>query len=478
LIESQISRIIIPFAYNQDFEHTIRTIDRKCWRDHHYSRERLLKHIDLLIASSDDAQENIGRMFVLEPFGRVQYGLRQREDDWLDYKPTKKEHFHFCILTTELYVFKTNIGLIVLDIGYPEEYSHTDVVLCNYYLKKPYAFRRQLHWKDNGHPFVIPDFINMALAELKIDTFFDDVVSSETSTIQPNHAVIYNTLLLKQEPEIVEQMDVGRLLFNMRRSFKQSYLPSPQELAIDDNNNELYQPFANSFWGVSLEACAHVSLLTDDSVTNNFFRANHQSNLRRTYFYLFVLILHQHYALQYMSLLAARLPAFRDKHILGSNVEIERLREKMVQFKLQSSFKVVTNITHQSKLYDLYRKVYRIDDLMDELHLEIDALTSLMEIKRNAKNNLVQMYVVILSLVFVIISAVSDGLSIIRWLEESITLVKPISKYALGGIYFLVALGIGMLLFILYSFFISSYKLTNIRDRTKGKKYVVHKGTK
>lgn len=163
----------------------------------------------------------------------------------------------------------------------------------------------------------------------------------------------------------------------MRRSFKGSYKPAVNEYDLN-HHAEVYHPFENSYWGVSLEGMANLTHLTKDSKTNRFFLGNYYGNLERSYSYLYLLALHQRYALLNTTIQAAQLPNTMNAYLQSDDPkakeQLQMLKEKMVFFTLRSSHRQVSSSTHQSKLYEIMRSVFKIEELMNELHFKLDTI--------------------------------------------------------------------------------------------------------
>ena len=79
------------------------------------------------------------------------------------------------------------------------------------------------------------------------------------------------------------EQNIPVYLYEMRRSFTDSYLPSQHDLAIG-NNREIFQAFGNSFWGVSMEDVSNIAFLTGEEKTDKFFENSFFNILERTYF--------------------------------------------------------------------------------------------------------------------------------------------------------------------------------------------------
>ena len=70
----------------------------------------------------------------------------------------------------------------------------------------------------------------------------------------------------------------------------------PQEFDLENNPNVL-RFFENSYWGISTEGLNNIVYLVDDNTTNEFMTTGYQKNLQNSYYYIYILALHQRFAL-------------------------------------------------------------------------------------------------------------------------------------------------------------------------------------
>ncbi|KUP04423.1 hypothetical protein Q75_15645 [Bacillus coahuilensis p1.1.43] len=227
----------------------------------------------------------------------------------------------------------------------------------------------------------------------------------------PSYALVYSGLTL--EPEFLEKgNEAERLaylqtcLFRLRRSFKESYQPCERDLRLEDSA-EVYQAFENSYWGFSLEGMVNLTYLVKDEKTNHFLQGNYYGNLEQSYFYLYIIALHQRYALLHLSKQATLLPHSIHDMMKDKGHSMDRLRERIAYFNLRSTFKHVSNITHQDRVYEGIHQSLQIDDLMDKIESEVDSLGSLVNLQKEVRHKKSERVYVGLSTVFVVISTIS-----------------------------------------------------------------------
>lgn len=136
----------------------------------------------------------------------------------------------------------------------------------------------------------------------------------------------------------------------------------------------------------------NLTYLVDEENTNSFIEGSYYGNLGKNYLYLYILSLHQRYALIHMTMQVSELPNRLTDYISHRNdkdsyKELTSLMGKMTFFTLRCSYKQVSNITHQAKLYDIIRSSLKIEDLMNELHFEFESLSSIISLKNSEEQS-------------------------------------------------------------------------------------------
>lgn len=226
----------------------------------------------------------------------------------------------------------------------------------------------------------------------------------------PSYALTYTALTMNKQflnYKSSQQKDfIKKTLFKMRRTYKDSYKPCERDLELD-NTEQVYQAFENSYWSFSLEGLANLSYLVEDEKTNRFFKSNYYGNLERSYFYLFIIALHQRYALIKLSKEATLLPISVNGLVKDKRNQIDSLREKIAYFNLRSAFKHVSYISHQDKIYQYFYHALQIDDLMTKIDSELESLGALVALQKESRHKRREGLYVGLTIIFAIISTMS-----------------------------------------------------------------------
>ncbi|OAT80904.1 hypothetical protein A6P54_12920 [Bacillus sp. MKU004] len=402
IVDRHISKMIVPFQYSGNYHSAIERMDTGWWKvPEQCNRENLFSHIDYLIADTVDSQREgtIGRRFELTKEGYKSVNLPANiSSKWITINK-KGQTFRIKLKCVNLYLFETNVGFITFDLEHPKGILIDEYILANNTMKnlKPQSGTTlDIYMGDKAEriPFTFSKLVQDLAGPMESVTYFDNIGD------QPIQGIVFNAVILDSEGQCPN--DMKRYLFELRRAFKPSYQPSPVEFKIEENE-EIYQAFENSFWGVSLEGAANLVYLKNNQETDTFFQGNYLHNIKTTYFYLFMLTLHQRYSLLYINGIAAKLP----RNEAGNGKTVTSIRDRMIFFTLRSAFQHVSTITHQNKLYDVFQSTLQVDRMMDELHFELETLEQMAELKKTKERNRMDDYLVNISSIFVFISTIS-----------------------------------------------------------------------
>lgn len=463
----QVNYLIIPFAFNIPYEEAILNTKNRDWVAKNYSTHRLFQHINHLVLTTDKYQETIGRRFVLEQTGRKRHQLPNNITSEFSLAIDDKELCKVSIPSLELLLFETQVGFLVYELKYHKNSSIDDIIYGNYYCKKIHLnncrlkYTKRVENTDICVTTTLNDLTCSILKDFDVSTFFENN-SQVNESPRPFQALVYSAVILDHsfvtEQENYKEL-IGDYLFKMRRSFKDSYKPTAHEFDLNKNKDILHL-FENSYWGISLEGLANISHMVGDKTTNDFFSGSYYGYLKNTYLYIYILALHQRYALLQLSIEASQLS--REDPVLS-------LREKIAYFTLRSLFLQVSNVSHHGRLYEVISKSLGIKGLWKELHLELEMLSSICSLKetketarireeeikqkevREEKENRLSIFILVLSIFFVVFSTTADVWTIYLNIQEG-RYPSPGSTYffIFGGVLALLWTGVLSAVFYYY----------------------------
>lgn len=155
-------------------------------------------------------------------------------------------------------------------------------------------------------------------------------------------------------------------LFHLRRMYKDIFLASERDLDLEDNP-EVTVTFENITFGQSLEGGI---ILVEDS--GDPFFAAFDGKARYNYFMPYLLALHQRFALIHF---AINLAALNETDL----ATVRRLRESAFHFVLRWRFGQVSHTTMYNRVYEKWRQVLGLEELLQEIKGELEELDELLE---------------------------------------------------------------------------------------------------
>ena len=208
------------------------------------------------------------------------------------------------------------------------------------------------------------------ISDIEIKTYFNQSYSRSVGSNFCNKANIFSALTIHYEQE--DEKEIGQNFFRLRKGYSNSYIPDVLEYS--DNNPEVFKPFHDSYWGVSREGCAN---LTYD--TNDFMKFGYTHRIT-TYFYLYIIALHQYYGLLYLAKEVSYLPSTIqeciDEKVYQKLIDI---RNNCTFFYMKCIFDEVSHITHQAHFYDRLIHILGIKNMQRELNFEMERIASIVE---------------------------------------------------------------------------------------------------
>jgi len=372
--------LIVPFAYAIPLSECKHLVDSNRFDIKDIKADRLFDYAEHLVSMNPNRHEAIGARWVMRQGARKLYGLPHNFRHPMTLC-VKQKQWTFSIKEVELYLFETQTGFLQYHVELHGGVNMDEQIEFVYYLKKLMNYSHKISFeqrlsKENSmtQNVQLSEMSCSILRELDVITFF------EGKTDHPVEALVFSSARLgisKQESED----SIGEYLFHMRRNFKATYKASAAERNINGNPDVLAL-FDNSYWGISLEGLGNLVTMTEDDVTNQFFSTTYFHHVENTYLYLYILTLHQKYALLHLTAQASgltyELQLHQDAPAEQSRI-LRDMKDKIVKFMLRSSYKQVSRSTHHEMLYEWMRSRLKIDDLFTELHEALEALVSLTE---------------------------------------------------------------------------------------------------
>jgi hypothetical protein len=181
------------------------------------------------------------------------------------------------------------------------------------------------------------------------------------------------------------EQETVELLYRMRSFFHlgQKILPTPEDRRLYDHPALL--AYAEGLWFVfSLDGGAFVAR---DAPHNDFWRVVLPDHLNGIYFLLFLLALHQRYALTMLSESVARHWLVGEETHTEKEREaaFEEIRDKLLSFTARGYFSQVAQQEHHHRVYRKWQETLQIQQLYEEVRNEVQEMYQYLLLRRTER---------------------------------------------------------------------------------------------
>lgn len=295
--------------------------------------------------------------FRLNDSYRSEYGLPD-DGTWCTMR-YKKAMYRFIIRDVQLFLFTTTIGIIAFRITL-EETDPFRISDAQYYLKKVSRQPFELGSPDNKS--------NMLDISKNLMDGFADVCSCDFFYYSCPGEERANLLsFTPAEPK----EDFSKELFFLRRCYGEGYRYVKD---AGQEQEELLSPSDDVHWGISPEAAACI-VCPEASGRSSFISGTLFKNFNSQYLLMYVLLLHQKYAL-YLFQTRMSTPDRSDL------VKLEEYRSKLYEFEADFVFSCITEVPQYQLLYEKMTAAFALRKMFEDVH---EPLTSLGEVRRQAE---------------------------------------------------------------------------------------------
>jgi len=177
-----------------------------------------------------------------------------------------------------------------------------------------------------------------------------------------------------------ERKDIAELLYRVRNFFPSERViqPAPDDLRFDHPSLLAY---AERMWFVfSLEGGAFVAVNAPET---DFFRRELPSHLRNEYFLLFLLTLHQRFALMSLS------QQVSEHWLRGDEGErakaFERIRDTLLEFTARGYFSQAMQREHHHRVYQRWQEIFQLERLYQEVSDEVREMHEFLQMRQSKK---------------------------------------------------------------------------------------------
>jgi hypothetical protein len=194
----------------------------------------------------------------------------------------------------------------------------------------------------------------------------------------PGQLIPFATLYV--DGQDMSERDIAELLYRVRNFFPSERIiqPAPEDLRLDHPSLLAY---ADRMWFIfSLEGGAFVAINAPET---DFFRRELPIHLRREYFLLFLLTLHQRFTLMSLSQQVS-------EHWLRDDEReriqtFERIRDTLLEFTARGYFSQAMQRVHHHRVYQRWQETFQLERIYREVSDEVREMHGFLQMRQSQK---------------------------------------------------------------------------------------------
>lgn len=405
------SYVFVPFVVNGNVNFL--NIENH-WRIKEQKNKYFLKYIvDKLTPTSDTV---CCRPYLMDDNIRNKFGIIKSADSCFitEMKYSEGNAFSFKINEILLFLFDTNIGFIVYKIEHECTDTAYRIASKNYHLKKIHNTKLYTRKNDGTNSTLViasatidslsalAEYILDKTLETKTNIFFNYCEKTERrSNILTHYNLKLDSILSEKD-----QDEINKILFYLKRNYHDKWNRDENEKISDQ---EYFKASPYIHWGITSEAT--VCLTITDSKTyfvgNSFY-----DNYHSYYLYIYILALHQKYALYY----------FLTKLSINSNIdELENNLSELADFRAKYVFQIISESETYQVVYNKTREAFALDRLFGDIDEQVQRVIEIKRIYDDKKNlkqeSRINLILGVLTF-FGLFSALVDLNTLIEWLDN------------------------------------------------------------
>ncbi|MFA0750937.1 MAG: hypothetical protein SLRJCFUN_001340 [Candidatus Fervidibacter sp.] len=356
----------------------------KVWQTQPFPEDDLLEHVRRYLNSPEGTPPTARLWRITHDALSSPKGGLGSQADWELLLPSKRS-IPFRWDTIQLMLFRVGVGLLSLSVRPPSQDLNEWLDFIHFFR---FTKREQVRLRAQRRVGIDPE-----TKEPKFEPFFpepaggverhrdgvgylDEIVTVLLATAKiehengrwweevfiPKQLLPYAILFVDEFPE----NDISLLLYRLRNFFhsQQPLHPADEDLRLDHPS---LLPYAKGQWFVfSLDGGAFVAV---NAPQTEFFRTTLPDHLRQQYFLLFLLTLHQRFALMGLS------REVSEHWLRGGEKErtaiFERIRDRLLEFTARGYFTQVMQREHHHRVYRKWQEVFQLERLYQEVSEEV-----------------------------------------------------------------------------------------------------------
>ena len=283
------------------------------------------------------------------------------------------EDFNFTVSEMSVYCFDTGVGIATLHIPYDASVAEHDIVnVCS-------ALRCSVeHSVKNFGRAVIQDedetylasFAGNCLTEIFGTSFSMFAHSNDNSQRRID---MFSAALCDGETSCNDICACDRLCYRLANTI------DDRDINLPVREEYFYRQQEYIRWGFSKRGCAVVANLTGEVNSDRFLTNRWFSSVQSNYFYLYIMVLHQKYAIyNYLNTVAAD----------NEKKYVREHQEQLIDFNAKYVFSIVSDEYFIQRVYRRMKKENDVDDVYLDLQDELKRLFEYSQMKNEESNEI------------------------------------------------------------------------------------------
>lgn len=381
-IVKQFTKFIFPFQFDKEqiIPRTAQTQNKKgvffnVFEQFTQPTESLREGLELLL-SERGGKSKIGECYKLSINCRKEFSLPPRKEELLSfvYRQSGGDVAKVAITEVKFYFFESQIGFAEVECAYESD-DIDEYIALNYFIsevksdKNEFIYHEKV-WNEETRQSTIEDRKFLMIDLLKQLARKASKKENAIEFINENaKPMVYSYLLVDEKPA-----DMPVLLQYLAKNYKQSY-----KFEASCVKTQQLHPFENSYWTGSLNGAMNLSYLTGDAITDHFFLDDFYVKAKNTYYFLFLNILHQRYAINKVMGEMGKLDSLSNDYYVMENQlkEARRCEAEAINLKFRAFFKCPSFVEHVNEYYDMLYRAFEVGAMYDNFSTDIASLQNI-----------------------------------------------------------------------------------------------------
>ncbi len=292
--------------------------------------------------------------------------------------PTIKHHYPTTISQLQVYCFDTGIGFFTFHIPYKDVDDSVIINTCP-------VLHSSAHQKSGNQ--------GIPLTKENVQTYLSNIAAENLAVLFDEGVLLFPTLndislrrINMFSAGLCEKNDDNRANTKLCYCLANAY--DNREKSFVEDENQFYHQQDYICWGFSKRGCSVVANLTGLPINDQFLTERWLSSVESNYFYLYLLVLHEKFAIYNFLNDIAEDP---DKSELKIN------QKALLDFRSKHIFSIVSDEQHIQRVYEKIKQANNTDDLYPELIDQLQQMFDHTQYQSNKSNELINRRISLIS---------------------------------------------------------------------------------